>query len=210
MTRWIGWLFGFCIFGVGVSGVLYGAEPQIPKGVQAALRRAIEADATWCMKKRVPALKRPLISRGQVSCKVGAGFIWVTEYPFRHEIRITPQTMTFLKPGEKIVKSADDLPYYKQICALTDAFSEGRTEPFEKLFRNVSVIVGENGGWELRLEPIQQVQNLFSSVRLFGKNTLERAWFRSPDGTEMVLDFCEVGYQTARLWSDSERKINVP
>ena len=146
------------------------AEPA--EACRLALRRALDADASWTMEKRSPALKRPLKSRGTVSCDRDRGICWRTEAPFLHTITITAGAMAFTTAQGTSTKTADDLPHYARISSLT----------------------------ALRLIPIRQARRLFEEVRLSGGETLTEAELLAPDGTRIHLHFTELGRATHRLW----------
>ena len=185
------------------GGWLAAAEPTaLPAGFVEGMRRALDADGAWTMEKTVPALKRPLKSSGLVSCFRGKGFIWVTERPFRHEIRITPEAMTFASVGNRSERKAADLPYYEEICALTDRFAAGERGALADFFDEVEGSALEGGRWRVRLVPVRQARRLFAEVELTGGETLDSAVLRAPDGTVISLVFRELGRATHRLWQE--------
>ncbi|MCI6590035.1 MAG: hypothetical protein MSB12_02915 [Lentisphaeraceae bacterium] len=178
--------------------LLHAAEPA--EACRLALRRALDADASWTMEKRSPALKRPLKSRGTVSCHRDRGICWRTEAPFLHTITITAEAMTFATAQGTSTKTADDLPHYARISALTAAFARGEEPAFDDLVSAVEPLPAPEGQWSLRLTPIRQARRLFEEVRLSGGETLTEAELLAPDGTRIHLHFTELGRATHRLW----------
>ncbi len=176
----------------------WAAEPA--EAFRVALRRALDADASWSMEKRSPALKRPLKSRGTVSCALGRGICWRTEAPFLHTITITPEAMTFTTAQGTSTKTADDLPHYAQISTLTAAFARGEEAAFDNLVSEVEPLPAPEGRWQLRLVPVRQARRLFEEVLLSGGETLDEAELHAPDGTQIHLHFTETGRGTHSLW----------
>lgn len=174
------------------------AEPA--EACRLALRRALDADASWTMEKRSPALKRPLKSRGTVSCDRDRGICWRTEAPFLHTITITASAMAFTTAQGTSTKTADDLPHYARMSSLTAAFARGEETAFDDLVSAVEPLPAPEGQWSLRLIPIRQARRLFEEVRLSGGETLTEAELLAPDGTRIHLHFTELGRATHRLW----------
>ena len=194
----------YCLLIAGLLAGALQASPSadnLPAAFKESLRRALDADATWEMEKKVPALKRPLKSTGRVSCYVGTGFIWQTDKPRLHTLRITPEGMTFSTATNEEVRPADDLPYYAHICALTDAFARGDEEDFVELFDTIESIEAPDGTWQVHLMPNRRMRRLFTEFHLAGGETLDSARFITPDETEVTITFHEIGRKTHQLWA---------
>ncbi|MGN0887068.1 MAG: hypothetical protein ACI4RT_08755 [Candidatus Spyradenecus sp.] len=173
---------------------------EAPEACRLALRRALDADASWTMEKHAPALKHPLKSRGTVSCDRDRGICWRTEAPFLHTITITADAMAFTTAQGTSTKTADDLPHYARISALTAAFARGEETAFDDLVSAIEPLPAPEGQWSLRLIPIRQARRLFEEVRLSGGETLTEAELLAPDGTRIHLHFTELGRATHCLW----------
>lgn len=163
----------------------------VPETFARAVRRAFDADAAWTMEKALPALKRPLRSAGSVTARIGKGFVWRTERPFTHEIRVTRDAMTFITETGTEVKPCDELPYYTEICDATDAFVAGEAKAFERLFA-WSWDETVDGRWTMTLETRDsRLAKLFETVELSGGETLERAVMKTPSEGTLRIDFRE-------------------
>lgn len=185
---------------VALLALSLGQASEPADAFRVALRRALDADASWTMEKTSPALKRPLKSRGTVSCALGRGICWRTEAPFLHTITITSESMAFATAQGTSIKSADDLPHYARISTLTAAFARGEEAAFDDLVSEIESLPAPEGRWQLRLVPVRQARRLFTEILLSGGETLDEAELHAPDGTQIHLHFTELGRGTRRLW----------
>jgi hypothetical protein len=175
------------------SLVLAGAAPaaDLPAPCVSALRRALASQASWTMERRLPGSGRALVSTGVVACVVGQGITWSVRHPFPSSISMTTNTMVFADEDGRRVKPLDDLPYYGEIRARTDAFARGDLRAFDGLF-DMKARLLPGGRWNAVFTPaLRPLRRLFTEMEFSGAATLETAVLKTAQGGTSTIRFRE-------------------
>ncbi len=179
-----------------------GLAVAIPSACEAALRRALDADAAFRMERRFPNMNRTLISTGVVSCATGRGIVWDVRHPFPSSVTMTTNAMIRVDDGLRTTKALSELPHYDDLRRKTDAFAAGDAHAFDGLF-DVTV-KGDDANWTLTLKPsARALRRLLAEVSVSGGETFDRAVLTAADGGVTTIIFTELGRGVHSLWKDS-------
>jgi hypothetical protein len=186
-----------------VGSFLNSALAAMPVSFESALRRALDADASWTMTKTFSDSPVSIKLSGTVSCAKGKGIIWQGEKPFASRIEMTAKEMIFDTPQTQRRASVSELDFYEDIRSAVDEFLAGKEMMFEEIFE---VSANENGGsWRVGLTPKRSdMRSIIKSVMLEGSNTVERAVFNYRSGEKAVFQFKETGRGEHALWKGSK------
>lgn len=177
----------------------------IPSSCESALRRALDADASWVMERRIAGSDRTLVSTGVVSCAAMRGVIWDVRHPFPETISMTTNSMSFADEDGVRVKQLSDLPHYADIRREADAFLSGDPKAFDGAV-DVETRFGADGEWALTFKPsVRQMKRLLESVEVCGTDVVSRVVLKTADGGVSTIRFVELGRGTHSLWKDDCR-----
>ena len=158
----------------------------------AALRRALGSSAKWTMERRLEGSVRPLVSSGTVDCFAQSGIVWRVERPFPSSVEMTADSMAFEDEDGRREKPLKEMPHYAAIREKTDAFAAGDVHAFDGLFSLESRLAPDGRGWTLVMTPeVRGMRRLFTSIELFGGETLTNAVLRTGDGGVSSIRFEE-------------------
>jgi hypothetical protein len=165
------------------------AAPYSPSDAAlAAIRKALDASASWEMTRTFKDSPRALKSSGTVVCKVGEGITWTVLEPFESKVVMGVDFMSFEDEDGTRVKKLSDLPHYDELRKAVDSLVAGDASLFAKVF--TAGFEGSDGAWKLTLVPVSgDIRKLLSSVTVEGRELPKRATLENGDGGTSVLSF---------------------
>lgn len=191
-----------CVLFCAVLAVTVSNALVLPSVCESAFRRALDADATWRMERRLKGSDKTLVSTGMVSCAAKKGIIWDVRYPFPETISMTTNEMIIVNEDARVVKSLSDLPHYERIRKACDAFLEGDDKAFDGMFE-AETRFASNGVWSIVFKPSRrQIRRFLARVEVSGLETLSRVVIESGDGSSSLIEFKETARGTHSLWKD--------
>ena len=194
-------LAALCLCAALAPAALRAAKP-LPETVSAALRRALDADASWTLQKTLVNPPVMLVSTGVVSCCAGTGIVWRTLAPFPSTMTMTEESLSIESEDTNETKALRDLPHYARIRDMADRLAAGDSRPLMSMMEAQWLPApAPDALWMLSLRPRNaSAMPLFTSLTLSGRDTLDRATFLCPDGGTIALSFTETGRGTHSLW----------
>lgn len=190
---------------LAAPAALIAADP-LPAPVMNALRRALDADATWMLQKTLPSPPIMLVSTGVVSCCADTGIVWRTLGPIPSTVTMTTNTLSVVSEDTNTTTPLRDLPHYARIRDTTKRLLAGDSRPLTSMVETQWLPAPTpEDSWTLTMRLRNAGQNpLFTSLVLTGGETLDRATFMCPDGSVLALSFSETGLGTHSLWRSGD------
>lgn len=177
-------------------------QPSLRSKCESALRRALDADASWKMERKLAGSDRTLVSTGLVSCASQKGIVWDVRFPFAERISMTKDKMVFADEDGRREKSLSELPHYARIREACDAFLGGDSGAFKAMV-DMEFSPGENGGWKAVFKPSNwRARRIMEEVEIVGDSTVDRIVMRTKGGGITKIEFKEISRSTHLLWKD--------
>lgn len=178
------------------------AQPSLRTRCESALRRALDADASWKMERKLEGSNRTLVSTGLVSCAAQKGIIWDMRFPFAEKIAMTTDRMVFTDEDGRREKTLSELPHYSRMREACDAFLAGDSDAFKAIV-DIEISAGEHGGWKAVFKPSNRnMRRIMEEVEMTGDETVERIVMRTKGGGITKIEFKEISRSTHLLWKD--------
>lgn len=181
------------------AAALPSAAP--PPAFAAALRRALDADASWVMTKRMRSPALTLTSSGEVSCFAGKGIVWMPTAPFMRQIRMTARGISFLSERGAETRPPGEIPHYGQIREAAERFLAGECGDFSRLFSWEWEKGAGGKGWRITILPKRpDMRRFIEKAVAEGGAALDRVTLSYAAGETVRIEFRETARGGHSLW----------
>lgn len=179
----------------------HAAEPDtlLPR-ISAQIDQHAVIRAEFTQEKRMPALKRPLITSGHFVFSRRHGVLWQIEHPYRMIYVLGEERMLEIgADGARRQRSLREIPGLTQVGRIFRALLSANASSLHEIF-NITT-QGQPAHWEVQLKPRDaQLAQFLSSLNLSGGRFVEaigidetggdttRIRFRNASGSETLSD----------------------
>ncbi len=165
------------------------AQLQSPQVLRASFRQV----------RTAKALRRPIVSTGQLVVAAQKGVLWSAETPFASRLAITPtHIVEQLDGGKPRTMSLSAQPGFQVLMQAFMDLPAGRFQPIERNFTTSVKQAAE--GWELQLVPRDKaLQAAIINIRVRGRAFIEEVRIEERGGDATTITFTGHRADTAGL-----------
>ncbi len=173
--------------------------------VQRLMTKKPETCAAFTQRKTLRALKRPLISTGQLMVATGGGIFWQVLDPI--ETRLIINRNTLIQWGDNNVPKTRDLGQLPVFHALTKVFLavvSGELLALSESFTVKTTVVQDH--WNLELVPRDpKLLSVLASLSVSGSGNVESLSIQESRGDQIQVRFRNIAIEKCKLSTEEKR-----
>lgn len=164
------------------------AEAQALSPILARLDKTKVIQASFTQTKTLRALKRPLVTHGNIVFMRDKGVLWRIDKPYKAAYLLSPDSVTeVFADGRRRVRGINEVPALAQVGKVFQAIFQGDTQVLSNYFEITHH--GDATRWRLELKPKPQLAQFLKSIQAQGGEFLDRLDISEANGDLTRIEF---------------------
>lgn len=157
--------------------------------------------------RKIDALTRPLVSKGNMLLSKKDGLFWSMKTPFATDLLINKSKMVQLSDdGEKSVVKAEDQPVLYNLSEIFIALFSGNVKAILKNFE-LEKVTKTDGKWQVVFSPRGMILGkVMKRVELSGSKLLENVQIFEANGDSTSISFSKTTYDLPETLTEQEQQ----
>ena len=181
-------LLSILVLGLAPLQSVSATEAQALSPLLARLDKTNVIQASFTQTKILHALKRPLLTYGNIVFMRDKGVLWRIDKPYKAAYLLGPDSVTeVFADGRRRVRGINEVPALAQVGKVFQAIFQGDTQVLSNYFEIARH--GDAARWRLELNPKPQLAQFLKSIQAQGGEFLDRLDIAEANGDLTRIEF---------------------